>query len=121
MLVSQLPLMPVIFLSPSLRLPFVCFGLPLVWLLLSALSGAASRGQESDGLLGASSPCPWLGVAPWGVMRPGVDGIDSRVLIPLPRLAVLPRRRLDFLQPLFRFGRRFGGREGGGLGGCSMY
>jgi len=104
LLVSQLPLLPVVFLSPSLRMPSVCFGLLGLWLLFPASRGTASMGKEYDGPLGASSPCPWLGVASWGSVRPGLAGLDSRVGIPLPRLAVLSRRRLDVLLPLFPVG-----------------
>jgi len=104
LLVSQLPLLPDVFTSPSLRLSFVCFGLPRLWLLLPTFGGAASLVNEYDGPLGASSPCPWLGVEPWGSVRPGLAGLDSRVGIPLPRLVVLSRRHPDFLLPLFPSG-----------------
>ena len=104
LLMSQMPLLPVVFSSPSLRLPSFYFGLPWLWLLLPAFGGAALVGQEYDGPLGASSPRPWSGVAPWGSVRPGLDVLDSRVGVPLPCLDGLSRRRSDFLVPHFPVG-----------------
>ena len=64
--------------------------------MLPASIEAVAVGQEYDGPLRASSPRLWLGVAPWGSVRPGIVGLYSRLGVPLPCLVFTPVAYLGF-------------------------